>query len=109
MEAANRGAQDVGAESVGLNIVLPHEQTPNLYVTPRSVSSSTISRCARCISCFVRGRWRCFRAASARSMKSFELLTLVQTGKMKHMPILLFGKEFWQRVVNFEELMPRKA
>ena len=51
MEAANRGAADVGAESVGLNIVLPHEQAPNPYVTPTLSFSSTISRCARCISC----------------------------------------------------------
>ena len=69
MEAANRGAADVGAESVGLNIVLPHEQAPNQYVTPGLSFSFTISRCARCISCCVHVRWRFFQAGSGLSTK----------------------------------------
>ena len=90
-------------ESIGLNIVLPHEQAPNPYVTPDCRSSSTISRCARCTSCCARARWRCSRRFR-HARRIFRVLTLIQTGKMKPIPILLFGKEFWNRVINFDAL-----
>lgn len=105
MEAANRGAHDVGAESVGLNIVLPHEQAPNLYVTPR-LSFQFHYFALRKMHFLLRARAvAAFPGGFGTFDEFFELLTLVQTGKIKKMPILLFGKEFWHRVLNFEELM----
>lgn len=105
MEAANRGAQDVGAESIGLNIVLPHEQAPNLYVTPR-LSFQFHYFALRKMHFLLRARAvAVFPGGFGTFDEFFELLTLVQTGKVKHLPILLFGRAFWNRVINFEELM----
>jgi uncharacterized protein (TIGR00730 family) len=105
MEAANRGAVDVGAESVGLNIVLPHEQAPNQYVTP-DLSFQFHYFALRKMHFLLRARAvAVFPGGFGTFDEFFELLTLVQTGKMARMPILLFGKSFWERVINFEELM----
>jgi uncharacterized protein (TIGR00730 family) len=105
MEAANRGAQDVGAESIGLNIVLPHEQAPNIYVTP-DLSFQFHYFALRKMHFLLRARAvAVFPGGFGTFDEFFELLTLVQTGKMKRMPILLFGREFWNRVIDFEELM----
>ena len=105
MEAANRGAADVGAESIGLNIVLPHEQAPNLFVTP-GLSFQFHYFALRKMHFLLRARAvAVFPGGFGTFDEFFELLTLVQTGKIKKMPILLFGEEFWKRVVNFEELM----
>lgn len=105
MEAANRGAADVGAESIGLNIVLPHEQAPNLFVTP-NLSFQFHYFALRKMHFLLRARAvAVFPGGFGTFDEFFELLTLVQTGKIKKMPILLFGEEFWHRVVNFEELM----
>jgi uncharacterized protein (TIGR00730 family) len=104
MEAANRGASEVGAESVGLNIVLPHEQAPNLYVTP-SLSFQFHYFALRKMHFLLRARAvAVFPGGFGTFDEMFELLTLVQTGKMKPMPILLFGREFWTRVVDFDAL-----
>jgi uncharacterized protein (TIGR00730 family) len=105
MEAANRGAADVGAESVGMNIVLPHEQAPNVYVTP-DLSFQFHYFALRKMHFLLRARAvAVFPGGFGTFDEFFELLTLIQTGKMERMPILLFGKDFWSRVVNFEELM----
>ena len=105
MEAANRGAHDVGAESIGLNIVLPHEQAPNIYVTP-GLSFQFHYFALRKMHFLLRARaLAVFPGGFGTFDEFFELLTLVQTGKIKKMPILLFGEQFWNRVVNFEELM----
>ena len=105
MEAANRGANDVGAESIGLNIVLPHEQAPNEYVTPR-LSFQFHYFALRKMHFLLRARaLAVFPGGFGTFDEFFELLTLIQTGKIKPMPVLLFGKEFWNRVINFEELM----
>jgi uncharacterized protein (TIGR00730 family) len=105
MEAANRGAVDVGAQSVGLNIVLPHEQAPNEYVTP-DLSFQFHYFALRKMHFLLRARAvAVFPGGFGTFDEFFELLTLVQTGKMERMPILLFGREFWERVINFEELM----
>ncbi len=104
MEAANRGAVDVGAESLGLNIVLPHEQAPNPYVTP-SLSFQFHYFALRKMHFLLRARAvAVFPGGFGTFDEFFELLTLIQTGKMKPIPILLFGREFWERVVNFEAL-----
>jgi hypothetical protein len=105
MEAANRGACDEGAESIGLNIVLPHEQLPNAYVTP-SLSFQFHYFALRKMHFLLRARAvAVFPGGFGTFDESFELLTLIQTGKVKPIPILFFGREFWERVVNFEALV----
>ena len=105
MEAANRGAADVGAESVGLNIVLPHEQAPNPYVTP-SLAMQFHYFALRKMHFLLRARaLAAFPGGFGTFDELFELLTLIQTGKIKPLPVLLFGREFWDRVVNFPALV----
>jgi uncharacterized protein (TIGR00730 family) len=105
MEAANRGATDVGAESIGLNIVLPHEQAPNSYVTP-SLSFQFHYFALRKMHFLLRARAvAVFPGGFGTFDETFELLTLIQTGKIEPMPVLMFGKAFWNRVVNFEALV----
>jgi uncharacterized protein (TIGR00730 family) len=104
MEAANRGARDVGADTIGLNIVLPHEQAPNAYVTPHlslrfhyfALRKMHFLLHARAVAVFPGG--------FGTFDEFFELLTLVQTGKTRPLPILLFGREFWETVVNWQAL-----
>src|SRR5690554_115291 len=104
MEAANRGAVDEGKETIGLNIVLPHEQAPNQYVTS-SLSFQFHYFALRKLHFLLRARAvAVFPGGFGTLDEFFELLTLVQTGKMEPLPILLFGKEFWNRVINFEAL-----
>src|SRR5919107_1825028 len=105
MEAANRGAQDEGAESVGLNIVLPHEQMPNPYVTP-GLSFQFHYFALRKMHFLLRARAvAIFPGGFGTFDELFELLTLVQTGKVKPLPILFFDREFWERVIDFEALV----
>jgi len=104
MEAANRGAHDEGRESIGLNIVLPHEQLPNGYVTP-DLSFQFHYFALRKMHFLLRARAvAVFPGGFGTFDEFFELLTLIQTGKVRPLPILLFGREFWERVVNFEAL-----
>ena len=101
MEAANRGASDVGAENVGLNILLPHEQVPNPYVTPR-LSFQFHYFALRKMHFVLRAKAVAVFPGGFGTLDEFmELLTLVQTGKMKPIPIVLFGAEFWNRIINF--------
>ena len=105
MEAANRGAADAGQESIGLNIVLPHEQAPNPYVTPH-LSMQFHYFALRKMHFLLHARaLAAFPGGFGTFDELFELLTLIQTGKIKPIPVLLFGKEFWTRVVNFEALV----
>ena len=105
MEAANRGAQDEGADSIGLNIVLQHEQMPNDYVTP-SLSFQFHYFALRKMHFLLRARAvAVFPGGFGTFDEMFELLTLIQTGKVKPLPIFLFGREFWERVVDFEALV----
>ena len=104
MEAANRGAQDEGKESLGLNIVLPHEQLPNPYVTP-DLSFQFHYFALRKMHFLLRARAvAVFPGGFGTFDEFFELLTLIQTGKVRPLPILLFGKEFWTRVIDFQAL-----
>jgi uncharacterized protein (TIGR00730 family) len=105
MEAANRGAADVGADSIGLNIVLPHEQAPNAFVTP-SLSFQFHYFALRKMHFLIRARAvAVFPGGFGTLDEMFELLTLVQTGKMAALPILLYGRDFWNRVVDFDALV----
>ena len=104
MEAANRGAVDEGKESIGLNIVLPHEQMPNPYVTP-GLSFQFHYFALRKMHFLLRARAvAVFPGGFGTFDEAFELLTLIQTGKVKPIPILFFGRAFWERVINFEAL-----
>jgi uncharacterized protein (TIGR00730 family) len=105
MEAANRGAWEEGQESIGLNIVLPHEQLPNPYVTP-DLSFQFHYFALRKMHFLLRARAvAVFPGGYGTFDEMFELLTLIQTGKVRPLPILLFGRDFWTRMVNFEGLV----
>jgi uncharacterized protein (TIGR00730 family) len=105
MEGANRGAADEGRESIGLNIVLPHEQLPNRYVTP-DLSFQFHYFALRKMHFLLRARAvAVFPGGYGTFDEMFELLTLVQTGKVRPLPILLFGKDYWNRVVNFQAMV----
>ncbi|QXQ04757.1 LOG family protein [Sphingosinicellaceae bacterium] len=104
MEAANRGAADVGAPSVGLNIVLPFEQVPNPYVTP-GLSFQFHYFALRKMHFLMRARAVAVFPGGFGTLDEFlELLTLVQTGKIAALPILLYGREFWARIINWEAM-----
>jgi uncharacterized protein (TIGR00730 family) len=104
MEAANRGAVEEGCETIGLNIVLPFEQLPNPYVTPE-LSFQFHYFALRKMHFLLRARAvAVFPGGFGTFDEFFELLTLVQTGKVRPLPILLFGREFWNTVVNFQAL-----
>jgi uncharacterized protein (TIGR00730 family) len=106
MEAANRGAADAGGRSIGLNISLPHEQRPNAYISPELSFEFHYF--------FMRKLWF---AHLARALVVFpggfgtldemmEILTLAQTRKLaRHVPVLLYGPEYWSEIINFEALL----
>jgi uncharacterized protein (TIGR00730 family) len=104
MEAGNRGAAEAGGCSVGLNIVLPHEQVPNAYVTPElcfnfhyfGIRKMHFLMRAKAIAVFPGG----FGTLD----ELFESLTLIQTGRMEQVPVILFGEAFWREIVNWEAL-----
>lgn len=105
MEAANKGAADAGADTIGLNIVLPHEQAPNPYVTPH-LSFQFHYFALRKMHFLLRAKAvAVFPGGFGTFDEFFELLTLIQTGKLKPIPILLFGSEFWRRVVDWDALV----
>jgi uncharacterized protein (TIGR00730 family) len=105
MEAANRGAHDAGAKSLGLNIVLPFEQAPNPYITP-DLSFQFHYFAIRKMHFLMRAKGLVVFPGGFGTMDElFETLTLVQTHKIKPIPIILFGKEFWDRFVTFDVLV----
>jgi uncharacterized protein (TIGR00730 family) len=104
MEAGNRGAQDVGGVSIGLNIVLPHEQAPNPYVTP-DLAFNFHYFAIRKMHFLMRARAICvFPGGFGTLDELFEALTLIQTGRMARVPFLLFGKDFWEKIINWDAL-----
>jgi uncharacterized protein (TIGR00730 family) len=105
MEAANRGAWEEGKETIGLNIVLPHEQLPNPYVTPE-LSFQFHYFALRKMHFLLRARAvAVFPGGYGTFDELFELLTLIQTGKVRPLPILLFGRDYWNKVVNFQAMV----
>ena len=105
MEAANRGAWEEGKETIGLNIVLPHEQLPNPYVTPE-LSFQFHYFALRKMHFLLRARAvAVFPGGYGTFDELFELLTLIQTGKVRPLPILLFGQDYWNKVVNFQAMV----
>ena len=104
MEAGNRGAVDAGGKSIGLNIVLPHEQAPNEFVTPElcfnfhyfAIRKMHFLMRAKAVAVFPGG----FGTLD----ETFEALTLIQTGRMERVPFLLFGEAFWRKIINWEAL-----
>jgi uncharacterized protein (TIGR00730 family) len=104
MEAANRGAAEAGGETIGLNITLQHEQAPNRYVTPH-LSFQFHYFALRKMHFLLRARAvAVFPGGFGTFDEFFELLTLIQTGKMQPIPILLFGGDYWDRVINFNAI-----
>jgi uncharacterized protein (TIGR00730 family) len=104
MEAANRGAWEAGSKSIGLNITLPHEQDPNPYITP-DLSFQFHYFSLRKMHFMMRAKALvAFPGGYGTFDELFETLTLVQTGKKRALPIVLFGKEFWTRVVDWDYL-----
>ena len=105
MEAANRGADDAGAVSIGLNIVLPFEQAPNPYITP-DLSFQFHYFAIRKMHFLIRARGLVvFPGGFGTLDELFETLTLIQTHKIAPIPVILFGKDFWNRVINFNTLV----
>jgi uncharacterized protein (TIGR00730 family) len=105
MEAANRGAADVGGDSIGLNIVLPHEQTPNPWITP-ALCFQFHYFAMRKMHFLLRARALVvFPGGFGTLDELFEALTLVQTRKIAPLPIVIFGREFWQRLLDFDYLV----
>jgi len=105
MEAANRGADDAGGKSIGLNIVLPFEQRPNSYITPELCfqfhyfairKMHFLKRARALVAC---------PGGFGTLDELFETLTLIQTHKIKPVPVLLLGSEYWRRVINFDALV----
>ena len=104
MEAANRGAFDVKANSIGLNITLPHEQFPNPYITPElcflfyyfAVRKMHFMKRAAALVVFPGG--------FGTMDELFEALTLIQTRKIAPIPVVFVGEEYWSRVIDFEML-----
>lgn len=104
MEAANRGAHDKKAKSIGLNIVLPHEQEPNPYITPE-LNFQFHYFAIRKMHFLMRAKALiAFPGGFGTLDELFETLTLIQTHKVRPIPVLLFGKEFWNKIVCFEAL-----
>ena len=105
MEAANRGAFDAGGKSIGLNIVLPMEQSPNPYVTP-ALNFQFHYFAARKMHFLIRAKALVvFPGGFGTFDELFETLTLIQTKKIKPVPVLLFGKEYWERIIDFEAMV----
>ena len=105
MEAANRGAHDAGAKTVGFDIVLPHEQRPNPYIT-RGLGFTFRYFAIRKMHFMLRAKALvAFPGGFGTIDELFETLTLVQTGKVQHLPVVLVGRAFWEKTLNFPHLV----
>ncbi len=109
MEAANRGAADVGAVSIGLNITLPHEQAPNPYVTPE-LSFQFHYFALRKMHFLMRARALVvFPGGFGTLDELFESLCLIQTQKVRKIPVLLFDRAYWSRIIDFAALLEEEV
>ncbi|MFT6459374.1 LOG family protein, partial [Pseudophaeobacter arcticus] len=104
MEAGNRGAQDVGGKSVGLSIVLPHEQAPNEYVTPELSLNFHYFAIRKMHFLMRAAAITVFPGGFGTLDELFESLTLIQTGRMERVPFIMFGRAFWEKIINWEAL-----
>jgi len=105
MEAGNRGASEAGGASVGLNIVLPHEQEPNPYITPKLCFQFHYFALRKMHFLMRSAALVCFPGGFGTLDELFEVLTLTQTGKVRKRPIVLVGHEFWHKLINFDWLV----
>lgn len=105
MEAANRGAYEAGAENIGLNIVLPFEQRPNEYITPELCFQFHYFAIRKMHFLMRAKALVVFPGGFGTLDELFETLTLIQTKKIKPIPVLIFGREFWERIINFDALV----
>ena len=105
MEAGNRGAFEVGGKSIGLNIVLQHEQAPNPYITPELCFQFHYFGLRKMHFLMRSVALVCFPGGFGTLDELFEALTLIQTGKSRRRPVLLFGREFWTRLIDFDLLV----
>ncbi len=104
MEAANRGAYDAGCKNIGLNITLPQEQFPNPYITPELCFQFHYFALRKMHFMMRAKAMVAFPGGYGTMDELFEALTLVQTGKVEALPVILFGQEFWSKAIDFEFL-----
>ncbi len=102
MEAANRGAFDIGAKSIGLNITLPFEQEPNGYITPELCFEFKYFAIRKMHFLMRAKAMVAFPGGFGTMDELFEALTLIQTRRMQPIPVVLFGKDYWSRLVNWD-------
>jgi uncharacterized protein (TIGR00730 family) len=105
MEAGNRGAFEAGGKTIGLNIVLPHEQEPNPYITPELCFQFHYFALRKMHFLMRSIALVCFPGGFGTLDELFEVLTLIQTGKCRRRPIYLFGREFWEKLINLDHLV----
>ena len=105
MEAANRGAKDAGAPSIGFNITLPREREPNPYSTPELTFRFHYFAMRKMHLAMRANALVVFPGGFGTMDELFEILTLQQTRKAPPMPVVLLGKDFWNRIFNFEALV----
>ncbi len=105
MEAANRGAFDVGAKTIGLNITLPHEQYPNPYITPELCFKFHYFACRKMHFLLRAKALVVFPGGYGTLDELFETLTLIQTRCMKAVPVVLVGKQYWRKAFDVDFLM----
>ena len=109
MEAANRGAADAGALSVGFNIRLPHEQEPNAYSTPQLTFQFHYFAMRKMHLAMRANGLVVFPGGFGTLDELFEILTLLQTGKVTRMPVVLFDEDYWTRVINFDAMIEERT
>lgn len=109
MEAANRGAADVGGKSMGLNIVLPHEQKPNPYITPELCFQFHYFAIRKMHFLMRAIALVAFPGGFGTMDELFEALTLIQTKKVKRIPVILFGQLYWEKIINLDAMVEEGA